>query len=251
MYRAHPGTPAIDSLTIERHNRALVVRDDLFPGGSKYRALVPYLARLGAREAVFPGPAWGGGPYALACACRDLGIRCTLFYAARKDVSARQRLAIEAGARIEWVRPGYLTVVRARAAEYCRTTGATLIEWGMPESRSTIAALAARVDTSGLSEVWCAAGSGNLLRALHSVYAPRGLLVRGVQVGAEPREVPEGVRVFKHPLAFEQRTSVAVPFPSCRHYDAKAWEFAVRATNKRFLFWNVMSDADEVVAGAR
>ena len=67
--------------------------------------------------------------------------------------------------------------------------------------------------------------------------------VVGVQVGHElTSDELRGSKVWKHPLKFEQRTNAAVPFPSCRHYDAKAWEFAARLAKPGSLFWNVMAD---------
>jgi hypothetical protein len=224
-----------------RYGDAYVVRDDLLPGGTKLRAIVPLLSRIGAAEYVYAGPPWGGGALALAHACRILGKRCTLFYAARKALVPRQIVAQSIGARLELVRPGYLTVVHARAEAYCRETGAHLIAWGVPDAEDAIVQTALRVQAP-VREVWCATGSGTLLRALHRAFAPRGISVVGVRVGAEPRGVPDGARVVAHPLDFEQRTKVDVPFPSCRHYDAKAWEIALAQAKRPFLFWNVLGD---------
>ena len=44
------------------------------------------------------------------------------------------------------------------------------------------------------------------------------------------------------PGGTKQRTTAAVPFPSCRHYDAKAWELAPRRATGCPLFWNVAPD---------
>jgi hypothetical protein len=224
-----------------RYGPGYVVRDDLLPGGTKLRALVPMLDRLGADEYVYAGPPWGGGALALANACRILGKRCTLFYAARKALVPRQIAARALGARLELVRPGYLTVVHARASTYCQETGAHLIAWGVPDAEDAIVEVARKVQTP-VREVWCASGSGTLVRALHRAFAPRGIPVVGVRVGAEPRNVPEAVRIVPHPLTFEERTKAQVPFPSCRHYDAKAWEIAVVQARAPFLFWNVLGD---------
>lgn len=227
---------------VYRYGEGYVVRDDLLPGGTKLRAIVPLLSRIGAEEYVYAGPPWGGGALALANACRILGKRCTLFYAARKALVPRQIAAQALGARLELVRPGYLTVLHARAEAYCRETGAHLIAWGVPDAEDAIVAAARRVRAPSIREVWCATGSGTLLRALHRAFAPRGIQVVGVRVGAEPRNVPPGARVVSHPLEFEQRTKAEVPFPSCRHYDAKAWELAVAQAQRPFLFWNVLGD---------
>ena len=64
---------------IEEHNRFLVVRDDLVPGGSKMRFL-PYLVK-DAKEVVFGGPFCGGAPYALSVWGGRTKTKVTLFYA--------------------------------------------------------------------------------------------------------------------------------------------------------------------------
>lgn len=216
-----------------------MVRDDLLPGGSKQRFLPELIA--GAREVVYPGPAWGGAALALAYAARDAGIPATLFYAARKEVSPRQRLASAAGARIVQVRPGYLSVVRARAREYARERGARLIDWGVPAAEEMIAAEVRRIDLPEITEAWVAAGSGTMLRGIARALAGRP--VYGVQVGHAITDAERrGCRIYSHPLKFEQRTAAPVPFPSCRHYDAKAWEVAQRLAKGTPLFWNVMAD---------
>lgn len=224
---------------IERHGRLWVVRDDLLPGGSKQRYL-PALME-GAREVVYAGPAWGGAAVGIAYTARELGIRATLFYAARASLAPRQRLAQAQGARLELIRPGYLSVVRARAREYCQRTGARHLEWGLPEVERLVSESFAGLEWPAVPEVWVSAGSGTFLRGLKRVFAP--VPVIGVQVGHELTATERaGCRIIKHPLAFEQRTTASVPFPSCRHYDAKAWELACRLAKPGALFWNVMAD---------
>jgi hypothetical protein len=223
---------------IERHGRLWVLRDDLLPGGTKQRFLPELM--VGASNVVYPGPAWGGAAVAIAILAREMGIDATLFYADRKERSPRQLLAARYGARIHTVRPGYLSVVRARAREYARATGARLLDWGLPAVESAVAGFGASLD-GGWPEVWVSAGSGTVLRGLARAYGA-GRVV-GVQVGhALTRAERGGCRLVAHPLKFEQRTRAAVPFPSCRHYDAKAWEIAEKRAADGALFWNVMGD---------
>lgn len=225
---------------IERHGRFWVVRDDLLPGGTKERFLPPLLC--GAREVVYAGPAWGGAAVALAYAAREAGIRATLFYAARAELAPRQRVAQALGARLELVRPGYLSVVRARARDYCQATGARLLEWGIPALESAVTRMIQEMPLPAVDSVWVAAGSGTLLRGI--ARALPGVPVYGVQVGHALMEKERaGCRIYAHPLRFEQRTTAPTPFPSCRHYDAKAWEVAnLKAGGRSPLFWNAMGD---------
>lgn len=225
---------------LERHGRFLVVRDDLLPGGTKQRCL--YALAEGAKEVCYAGPAWGGAQVAIALVAAEMGIKATLFFAARKELSPRQRLVKQRyGAVIQQIRPGYLTVVRARCRDYAAETGARVLDWGLPSMVKSLAEIVRSVDPGDATEVWVSAGSGTVLRALAKGLAP--LPIIGVQVGhALTLEESAGCRIISHPLKFEQRCKVKPPFPSCAHYDAKAWEVARGMAKGRPLFWNVMQD---------
>jgi hypothetical protein len=228
--------------TLERHGRFYVVRDDLLPGGTKSRFLPSLLA--GSHEVVYAGPPWGGAAVGIAAHGKEMGIAVTLFYPARKTLVARQRLAESQGARLKLIRPGYLSVLKARAREYCEVHGARMLAWGLPQVEAKLAADLARFQMPpDVTEIWVAAGSGTVMRAVKRAWPERA--VNGVEVGHRLSDAERaGCRVFTHPLDFEQRTTAKVPFNSCRHYDAKAWEMANAMLGPRAvpLFWNVMGD---------
>ena len=216
----------------------LVVRDDLYPGGTKAR-FVPDLIE-GARESVYAGPAEGGAAVALATVATT---GATLFYAARNQLHPRQEQAKRLGANLKLIRPGYLSVVKARAREYCEATGARLLPWGMDTlaARHGLSALAAaiRADIGPVDQVWCAAGSGVLLRALSAGFPDAAMY--GVQVGHSLTPQQAGrASIIRQSLKFEQRCAVQPPFPSDAHYDAKAWAIASQRRHGRALFWNVL-----------
>lgn len=226
--------------TIEEHDGMLVVRDDLYPGGTKARFLPDLID--GASEAVYAGPAEGGAAVALATVG---GKHATLFYAARAQLHPRQEQAQSLGATLHLVRPGYLTVVRARARDYCAQTGALLLPWGLdtPVAIDAITQVASRVlaDVGSVDEVWCASGSGVLLRGLSAAFI--GARMYGVQVGHTLTAAQAGrARVIRQSLRFEQRCGAMPPFPSDPHYDAKAWAVARAQHRGRALFWNVLGE---------
>jgi hypothetical protein len=116
------------------HDDVFVVRDDLFPDGTKTRFL-PSLFD-GVSEIVYASPAEGGAQTALATVASQLGKRATIFVAQRAQLHPRTLMAKRLGAKIEQVSPGYLNVVQARAREYCQEHGARLAPFGfdVPES---------------------------------------------------------------------------------------------------------------------
>ena len=180
---------------VERHRGIMVVRDDLFPGGTKAR----YIGRVfeGAAEAVYASPAEGGAQTALAHTARAMGKRATIFVARRARPHPRTLEAARLGAKVVPVAPGYLSVVQSRAREYCRDTGAALIPFGaeIPGAVEAIAA-AARASGAEPDEIWCAGGSGVLARGLalawpnarrNVVQVGRGLIPREVAGAPRPR----------------------------------------------------------------
>ena len=226
------------------HDGITVVRDDLFPGGTKAR----FLGELfkGADEVVYASPAEGGAQTALASVAAALGKRATIFVAERAEPHPRALLAKELGARVCMVTPGYLTVVQKRARDYCQASGARLMPFGadMPEAIEAIARAAQSLKVKP-AEVWCASGSGVLARGLAKAWPDAKRHV--VQVGRElvPADVA-GAEIHIAALPFSKPFKGDVPFPSDRHYDAKAWDICTKKARREaglIIFWNVTGAA--------
>ena len=146
------------------HDGVLVVRDDLFEGGTKAR-FIPLLFN-GDSEVVYASPAEGGAQTALATVAAQLGKRATIFVARqRAHLHPRTLMAKRLGAQIVPVSPGYLNVVQARAIKYSHQTGAVLAPFGfdIPGAAQAIAQAALSIGIQP-AEVWCAGGSGVLAR---------------------------------------------------------------------------------------
>jgi hypothetical protein len=231
---------AVQSPVVSIHDGIHVVRDDLFPGGTKARFIGELYSDC--EEVVYATPCEGGAQTALATVAARLGKRATLFCAARKNPHPRVAMAQRLGATYHFVAPGYLSVVQARAEDYADRAGAKLAQFGIPDAVDAIADAAL---ATGLTpdEVWCASGSGTLARGLAKAWpwARR----YAVQVGRELTfaDVDNAI-IVKQPLAFGKPHLGAVPFPADPHYDAKAWkECKARHRGGLVLFWNVTGPA--------
>lgn len=231
---------------IRIHDGIHVVRDDLFPGGTKAR-FIPQLFD-DCDELVYASPCEGGAQTAIATVARALGKRATIFVAKRAIPHPRSVMAKSLGATVRLVSPGYLSVVQARAREYveamARRSAIRLAPFGlaMPEAIGAIADAAKAIGASP-DEVWCASGSGVLARGLAMAWPNARRHV--VQVGRTlaPADVA-GATVHRTALPFEKPSKAAGAFPSDRHYDLKAWEICKRERGPGIvLFWNVTSDA--------
>lgn len=216
-----------------------VVRDDLLAGGSKRRFLSPLVARIPENEIVFGGPAEGYAQLALGWAARDTGKRATFFIAERKQEHALTLQGRELGVRYVGVRPGYLGVVQKRSRDYAAEVGARFFPLGFaaPDvEEAAVEALAPARELIGEpSQVWCVAGSGFLSRCLQRVWPEAEHIA--VRIGMPPdvgrAELLYAPEEFKHPA------DRPPPFPSCAHYDAKAWRFIASRAKPGALFWNV------------
>jgi hypothetical protein len=202
---------------VVEHDGILVVRDDLFAGGTKAR-FIPALFD-GAQEVVYASPQEGGAQTALATVARALGKRATIFVAKRAEPHPRVLMAKALGARIFQVSPGYLSTVQARARDYCWRSGARLAPFGMdvPSASEAIAAVARMIDASP-DEVWCAGGSGVLARGLAQAWPHARLHVVAVGRALTPREVAGGA-IHACPLPFGREAQGRPPFPSDPNYE--------------------------------
>jgi hypothetical protein len=230
-----PPDPVVEAL-----GPGLVVRDDLLPGGTKVRGLAALGVPGPGEEWCYASPSWGHAQLALALAGAAAGARVRIFVPERRDLSAPTRAARDAGARLVLVPAGRLSVVQARARDYCALTGATLAPFGLavPGMEAALAVVAAGVAARHPNppQVWVAAGSGMLARALARAWPAAELVA--VVVGAEPR-LPAGARAIRSPTGFEAVAPEPPPIPSAGNYDAKVWAPWHRQAAEGALWWNV------------
>jgi hypothetical protein len=227
---------------IEIHNGIEVIRDDLYPGGTKARYLRTLFEHH--REVVYASPACGGAQVALATVAAATGATATIFCAQRRTRHRRTVQAEAIGARIIEVAPGYLSVTQARARRYCEETGAYLAPFGLavPGAERALSDAATEYSPDEPDEVWCASGSGTLSRGLQRAWP--GAEHHVVRVGRELTVSDVGsATVHVAPYRYEQACREAPPFPTDPHYEAKAWVIlAARplAPGRRVVFWSVL-----------
>lgn len=220
---------------IEKIEGIHILRDDLIEGGSK-RRVVDRLIK-GGKEFVYASTAYGYAQIALAVACRDRGLKATIFSAQRKEYTPLMQIAAAAGARFELVPMGYLSNVTAKAKAYvARTRGAVLMPFGFesPEFTEGLIEVAHSIKIKP-KEVWTVSGSGTLSRALQIAWPQARFFA--VQVGGV-RDLGRA-RFFVAPEKFDRDAKILPPFPSCSNYDAKAWRFIREHASPGALFWNV------------
>lgn len=222
---------------LEERGRLVVLRDDLILGGSKARVVPALMRESGASEWVFAGPSSGYAQVALGVGVQTSGCAATFFCPARGELSSLSRLAARLGVQVVEVPAGRLSVLEARARAYAEETGALrpLLGLAVPGMLSALSAVARAVPYDP-PEVWVAAGSGMLARALAAAW-PRAS-INAVRVGAAP-VLPPGAICWQAPEGFAAPARELPPWPSVVSYDAKVWQFASRYAGEGALVWNV------------
>ena len=108
-----------------------VFRDDHLVGGSKQRGMVPLLENSDNQEFVYGGPNNGYAQIALAYAAQLTRKKCTLFVARTRREHPFTTKARKKGAKVIFVKKGFLNVVQSAAENYVRKTpGAELVPFG-------------------------------------------------------------------------------------------------------------------------
>lgn len=237
------------TIEVREHEGVLVVRDDLFPGGTKARFAASLYDDPEVEEVVYATPAQGGAQIALATVARARGKRAVLFVAQSKAPHPATAVAASLGAVVHQVPMGFLSHVQKRAAAYVEATdGAILAPFGF-DVPGACEAIADAARSSGVEpdEVWCAASSGTLARGLALAFPAARRHV--VQIGRRlsPEDV-DGATIHVHPRKYEQPGKVPAPFSANENYETKAWELCLERKGQGVvLFWNVVASARDLL----
>jgi len=251
---------------IEMHEGIFVARDDLIPGGTKSRYVLKLFESV--EHLVYPSYTWGGAQVALAHCARATGKKATLFVPERKGLSEKTLSAVEIGQcdlseykelekgmrlhsgryiDVVQVPMGFLNVLQSRARHYAEALCADYLEVGAKSAgaEEAIASTARQIESihGPFNEVWSVAGSGTLSRGLQQGFISSKIFT--VQAGME-LETPGRAEIIKVKAKLDRQERKEAPFPSCAHYDRKAWFACLEAFKERgakaekILFWNVM-----------
>lgn len=240
---------------------AFAVREDLLPGGTKQRAILPFLNALreqGFRHFVYASPFAGFAQVALAYVCQSLGLECTLV--AERDPATGEMheftaLAQSYGARV-FLESSLESAERKAHRFTLKEENAFKIPLGfndemyrfamrreLERSWSEVLFLLGRVKPKNL---WLPVGSGVLTSVFSQVVDPsvrfRCLNVHVLEESdSRIQTLMKNPRVdlISCPLRFESRALQLPEIPSNIHYDAKLWEIIERDAEDGDVWWNV------------
>lgn len=239
-----------------------VAREDLLPGGTKQRAIIPFLierSSYGAREFVYAGPFCGFAQIALAVSCHALRLKARLFCEADPvtgGAHAYSKLAQDWGAEISLHSSLAQAELAARTYASKRDERCYHIPLGFAHPRylellgrelsGQLLEMESQLGTTP-RRLWLPIGSGTLARAFASSLNPRRWSLVCVDVRVLP---PEDARIrhwemapeveFKRvPERFAEPAVELPQLPSNLHYDAKLWRHFASEGRDGDVWWNV------------
>ena len=261
---ASPWAPqaVVEPLAIDG-GKIQVVREDLLPGGTKQRAVVPFLNALlaqGYNEFVYASPFCGFAQVALAAGCQALGLKATLF--CERDAGNPEPalhefslLARSMGAKVYLVES--LAQAESVAISYAlaheKNRYKIPLGFQHPDFQNELQKRVKR-ELNRIEEklqrkqkrIWLPVGSGTLSRAFLAI-VPKDCELICVDVHVLERKDPriralvehENVTLLSAPEEFQEPAGVQPRIPSNTYYDAKLWRLIRKLGKDGDLWWNV------------
>lgn len=223
----------LPSPVIERHGDFYVCRDDLLDGGTKRRALINYLPVFNSAHFFYAGTIFGSGGWALAEACNDLELDCTLLLASN---DYRPQWTDKFSKQIEWHAPitvaALYDICRLKAAE----TGGIALPLGFddPIFKNSMVKTLKETDVNP-SEIWMSCVSGTLVNAAQAAWQAKPM--NAVCVAKNHGELGTAKK-YQAAEKYHQFSRDIPPYPSNIFSDAKIWSFARQFALKDALIWN-------------
>ncbi len=225
---------------IEKIGRFNVLRDDLFPGGTKARILQKLLYDIPHKEIVYAGHPYGYACLALAKACESHGKTATVFLPEIDVVPEPLRLTLACSST------NVITVKNTKAQpalykvaeQYSQKNDECYL---FPIGFCTSAFQEKLVEYARSlpvrpKEVWALAGSGCLVRSLKQAWADAQ--INGVSLGFSHLDA-QGVKLYYADELPEEAAKKPPPYPSASYYDAKIWRYVDEYGSDDALIWNV------------
>lgn len=209
-------------------------RDDLIEGGTKRRALETMLAGVTARNVFYAGTVMGHGALALSHACRRHG-KTAHIHICGDDGHPMIRKLADAGAALTLHPPMTTDALHLIASRAGRDGTVFPPGFAMPAFEEALVSACRAIPLPAFSEVWTAAVTGTLTRALQKAWPDAPF--KTVRVVKTPCDLGRA-EVFTAPEKYHRPAKSPPPYPSCPYTDAKLWQFVRDRAAPDALVWN-------------
>ena len=249
--------PVVLDTVFAGKSQIYVAREDLLAGGTKQRAIIPYLKFLetqGYTEFVYASPFCGFAQIALAVSASAIGLKSRVF-CERNENTTYASLAASHGATVTFI--DSLADADAKTQEYAdASSNRYAIPLGFADDAYIkFMTIALRREYKNLCEqlgekpkrIWLPVGSGTLARIFADIVEPVEceLLCVNVRVLSDDDTRISGlhdfenIQLMKSSERFCEPAAQLPPLPSNINYDAKLWKHIVASGQPGDLWWNV------------
>lgn len=232
-----------------------VFRDDVLIGGTKQRALVPFIEKTNKDKYVYAGPSQGYAQIALAYSCRIMKKTAVLFLPkptgnAKRTALTNYALSFD-NVELHEI-PADLKTLQKNAEDYANDNpNSYLLAFGGNEPlyvdmlyKSIKSALkSARMVRLNPKRIWLVAGSATILNVLYKVFPKTHFCA--VQVGKKiwPDQLDESrTTLYISEESFTERAKIQPDYPTVATYDAKLFVFFLKYGEEGDYIWNVGKD---------
>jgi len=255
-------SPPIELSTLATKNGSIVVvRDDFLRGGTKQRAMIPFLQESGFKECVYASPFSGYAQVALAVSCKLLGIKCKIF--AEKDQCDNKLLNFDSILVASEVTRSIAYIADVSIVHSLEKAEKFALDYAKADPNRTKLPLGIndplfksflKIELTNQWDLlckiihrprrlWVTVGSGTLAQILSEIIAPTKLVCVDVHVlqpeDSRIKKIKEIGDYISSPEIFVDPVTVNPPIPSNPYYDAKVWQFLENAAEAGDVWWNV------------
>jgi len=248
--------PIISTINLE-NKKIYSVRDDLLIGGTKQRAIIPYLKKYmekGIRHFIYASPFSGFAQVALAYGCQELGVDCTLFCEKDNDQYIHEFSLLSKTYGADIILCKSLAEADLSSQIFVNNNiKAQLIPLGFNDSEFRLL-LEIEIEKhwyylsskQEIKEIWLPIGSGTLISVFRKVLGNH-IKIHGVNVNVIPdsdyriREILKNSLIEYHKCnqKLHDPCMDTIPIPSNKYYDAKLYQFLQTHASDEALWWNV------------
>lgn len=233
-------TPYNPDPVVTVHDGIRCVRDDLIVG-TKTRAGDLLASKTNYSHIVYSQPRTGLAGVSLMDVAKHHNKKITLFMPSSKRISHHQACCIEQGADVIFKRIAAMPNLNAAAKQYAEENDAFFVPLGLKHEFATAGIVHAASMIDEPEEVYVAASTGVLSRALQIAWPNAKFHSVAVARNLKAGEAGRVEEVISEPLAFTsaEKPENMPPFPCIDTYDGKVWKYIPKNTDRDILFWNV------------
>jgi hypothetical protein len=237
LAEAHNSLALLDQILVD--NKSLtILRGDKIAGGLKKLALLRYLPLLNHHNFAYAGTVFGSGGWAVAHACADLKLDCTLYLSKSTYSPPWLDDVTQTGATINWQDP--LPVADIHQTITTQYPHLYNLPLGFDDEKFIVnmASVLAEICPTPSPEIWLPALSGTLARSASMAFPSS--IIHAVSAVKHHGDCGRAI-IHDAPDKFYHMAKLPPPYPSCPFSCGKVWSVAKELASPKAMIINVSS----------